>query len=220
MSSASINYNTYFPKKGEATQKPNDWWKCFKSTMKQALNELSISQRRKIKSITVDATSATVLCVSEKGEPLSDAIMWMDNRSEDIAKRINEMNHPILEHCGGSVYHEWFLPKALWFKENEPEVYSKAFKIVDQLDFINYHLCSRWVASKVNAVCKSNYVDGIGFDHNFMESIGLRDYKEKLITNIIEMGMLIGYLNTDIASEFEIDTIPVIQGELMVKFLL
>lgn len=138
--------------------------------------------------------------------------MWMDIRSKDVAKRITEMNHPVLAYCGDSVSPEWFIPKVVWIKENKKDIYDEAHLIVEQIDFINYHLTNKWVASKVNAVCKWNYIEGVGFDDGYMESIGLEDYKTKIITDVVAMGDYIGNITSELANEFCLDEIPVFQG--------
>lgn len=200
------------PKSGYATQDSQDWWSSFRGALHVVLGELTDEQKNNIQSMSTCATSSTVVPVDEKGDGLAEAMMWMDIRSKDVAKRINETAHEVLNYCGNSVSPEWFIPKMVWLKENERELYDKAFLIVEQLDFINHKLTHQWVASKVNAVCKWNYIDGAGFDQEYMEEIGLEDYQEKMITNVIPMGALVGPLTEELAKEFGINPVPVYQG--------
>lgn len=205
-------YPIDYPEPGHAIQDSNNWWSGFKESLKIVLQDLDAAQRNNIKSLSICATSSTVVPVDEKGNALDKAMMWMDIRSKDVAKRITEMNHSVLTYCGDAVSPEWFIPKVVWIKENKRDIYDEAYLIVEQIDFINYHLTNRWVASKVNAVCKWNYIDGVGFNEEYMEKVGLEDYKTKIITDVIAMGDYIGDITQDLAKEFSINQIPVFQG--------
>ena len=64
--------------------------------------------------------------------PLRPAIMWMDVRASEQAKRISECGHDSLKYNGyGMVSAECLPAKALWLKENEPELYHKATRFYE-----------------------------------------------------------------------------------------
>lgn len=207
-----VKYPIHYPEPGQAIQDSSEWWKGFKEALKVVLSNLNEQQKNDIQALSICATSSTVVPVDKEGKALDSAIMWMDIRAKDIAKKITEMGHPVLDYCGDSVSAEWFIPKVIWLKENKREIYDKADRIVEQIDFINYKMTNVWSASKVNAVCKWNYINGMGFNEEYMEQIGLEDYKEKIILNVIPMGDKVGNLTKELANEFEINEIPIIQG--------
>ncbi|NLC66386.1 MAG: carbohydrate kinase [Clostridium sp.] len=209
--SAEVKYAIKHGSKGFVTQEVEDSWEGFRKALKESLESWEVNNDN-IKAISICSTSATVVAVDDKGNALDDAIMWMDIRARDQARRINETNHPVLKQCGDAVSPEWFLPKVLWLKEEKKEVYDKAHKIVEQLDLINFRLTGNWTASKVNAVCKWNYIDGKGFDDEYMDLIGLDDYKDKIVTNVLSMGEKVGNLSPLIAKEFGLKEIPIYQG--------
>ena len=207
-----IKYPINYPEPGQAIQNSDDWWRGFKEALNEVLATLTSAEKKNIKTISICATSSTTVPVDEEGNALDYAMMWMDIRAKDVAKRINETNHPVLGYCGDAVSPEWFIPKLLWIKENKREIYDKADKIVEQIDLINFKLSNIWAASKVNAVCKWNYVDGVGFNDEYMKLIGLEDYKEKIITNVVPMGHSVGNLKPELAEKLGLNEIPVIQG--------
>ena len=104
-------------------------------------------RRYSISAVSVCATSPTIIPVDENGEALTNAIMWMDNRAVKETELVNATHHPILDYCGGEDSVEWTIPKMLWIKNNQPEIYQKSYKIIEQLDYINpvsyTHLFSR-----------------------------------------------------------------------------
>lgn len=207
-----VKYPINFPQAGHAVQDSEDWWRGFKEALRDVLTELTVEQKNNIKALSICATSSTVVPVDKAGNPLDEALMWMDIRSKDVARQITEMQHPVLDYCGNSVSPEWFIPKVVWIKENKRDIYNKAHLIVEQIDFLNYRLTNQWVASKTNAVCKWNYVDGVGFNREYMEQIGLADFEEKIITNVVPMGDLVGTLTKELAMEYNLNQIPIFQG--------
>ncbi len=192
------SYATEYPASGWATQKPEFWWKSFILASKSAVMNLAPELRSKIRAVTVCATSSSVLMLDKHDNPLSDCMLWMDIRSKEQAQKINRSHADILRQCGGEVSPEWLLPKVLWLKENEPEKYKNASVICEQLDYINYRLSGVLCASACNAVCKGNYDIDNGFDDSFMKEIGLEDYKEKLIVNVLPLGSKIGQVGDDV----------------------
>ena len=212
LKTAEVKYPINFPVPGQAIQDSNDWWASFRQAAREVVAGLTQRQRESIVSASICATASTVVPVDEHGDPLDDAIMWMDIRAKDIASDINATGHRVLSFCGGAVSPEWFIPKVLWIKQNKRDLYDRAHLLVEQIDLINYRLTGSWSASKVQAVCKWNYIDGEGFDDDFMTQIGLEDYREKIITDVYPMGAQIGTLREELAEELGIKPIPVIQG--------
>lgn len=205
-------YATKFEEEGSATQNCNDWIPSFYESAGYCLDKLSEAEKQRLSSAAVCATSSTVLLIDSNGNPLTDAFLWMDTRSKHCAKRINDTKHPVLKYCGGEVSPEWLVPKVLWLKENYPDEYNKCYKAVDQIDYINYFLTGNLAASKCNAVCKWNYVDGEGFNQEFLDLIGLPDFEEKVITNVLPVGQEVGTLRSEIAQRLGIPEIKIYMG--------
>ncbi len=205
-------YDTYYPQPGWAEQDPHQWWEAFKKALSKCL--IHIKDPSKIKGMTICSTSSTVLAVDAVGEPLIPAILWMDNRAVAETEKINRSAHPYLKYSGGEDSVEWMIPKLLWLKENKPEIYNKAYLILEEQDWLNYRLTNRWVSSKCTATCKWNYVDiEQGWSDEFMCSIGLGDYKSKLPIDVVAVGKPIGRIAASAAEELGLNTdITVFQG--------
>jgi FGGY-family pentulose kinase len=212
MEMSFAEYPTYYPHPGWAEQDPLHWWKAFKKALASCLE--GVKETKRIKGLTLCATSSTVLAVDKSGNPLTKAILWMDNRAYREAERINLTKHPRLKYSGGSDSVEWMIPKALWIKKNLPAVYSKAHLLVEEQDWLNYRLTGKWVSSRCTATCKWNYadVDG-GWSEDFMVSIGLEDYRVKLPVRVIPVGQPVGEITRKAAGELGLPPgITVFQG--------
>ena len=90
----------------------------------------------------------------------------MDFRcAAEEADRTARSRHPAgggLAYSGGGDAAEWLVPKAMWLADNEPETYARAGVICECLDYVNFMLTGRWVASRMNAACKWNYDSAAG----------------------------------------------------------
>ncbi len=210
LSLATKGYETYYPAPGLAEQNPEDWWKAFKLAVQELVEKCPTIS---VVAIVASATSSTVLPVDCEGNALTRAILWMDTRASKQARRINETFHPLLRWCGGTVSPEWFWPKLLWIKEEQPKVYSEAYHIVEALDWLNYKLTGRWVSSQCNASCKWNYLSDKGWSTDFFEEIGVPEFMTKIPSEVLPMGTLIGKLRREAAFDLNCkEGIPVVQG--------
>ena len=118
-------YPLYTPASGRAEQNPDEWWAAICKASRRAIKESGIDPSC-IKGMSVDTTCCTVLLSGDDMVPLRPAIMWMDIRASEQAKRMYETGHDALKYNGyGMVSAECLPAKALWLKENEPELYHK-----------------------------------------------------------------------------------------------
>src|SRR5690625_2315314 len=129
---------TIYGNNGYAEQKPSDWW----SQLIKCVNNLKgIVDFNKIKSISACATSSTVLLVDSEMNPVTNGILWMDQRNVEQENKINniddEIVNDVLKNSGGKVSVEWMISKALWISQNYQ---IKDKYVVEQLDWINYKL--------------------------------------------------------------------------------
>ncbi|SDY40787.1 FGGY-family carbohydrate kinase [Eubacterium barkeri] len=209
-----VSYETKHPQFGWAEQNPDDWWNGFVTSLNACLEDCSTDIVGKIKTLGVCGTSSTVLAMDAMGNAMGQALLWMDSRAKKQARIINETKHDVLKYCGGEVSVEWMIPKTLWIKENMPEIYEAAFKIVEDIDYFNYRLTGVCCASINQATCKWNYVDDCGgWNQEFFNMIGLDDYKEKIPTDIKRVGEVIGTILPGMADILGLPKdIKIIQG--------
>jgi FGGY-family pentulose kinase len=207
-------YSTKFPQPGWATQNPIEWLESLDKAISDCVKKASKDVLSNVKGICLCTTAATVLPVDKDGNALDEAILWMDNRAKDEAEFINKTNHQVLKHCGGEVSVEWFVPKALWLKRNRPEIYTSAYRIVELLDFINFHLTGEWHASICQATCKANYLKDYGkWVNQYYEMIGLEDYESKFNMDIVKLGESVGFLREKWVRKYSLpENLSVYQG--------
>ena len=196
-------WETEFPKVGWAEQNPLNWWEAVNGIFEQIAHTLDSEIRQNIRACCVCATSTTAIPVDQEGRPLMNAMMWMDARSRKEMQEINDTGHPVLDYCGKETSFEWMIPKALWIKRHRKDIYDVCYRIVDQLDWMNYQLCGKWSSSICNTTCKWNYVSSMGgYQRDFFEQIGFEDYEEKLTMRVDKIGDPVGTIRPELSEKY------------------
>lgn len=196
-------YQTQYPAPGWAAQDPAEWLKSFDEALLQCVRQVDHNTLDNIKGLSLCTTASTVLPVSRDGKPLTDALLWMDNRAKEEAAYINNKKHEVLKYCGGEVSVEWMMPKMLWVKNHQPDIYESMDRFVELLDFVNHHLTGEWCSSICQATCKANYVKDYGeWVEDYYESIGLDS--GKLSKNVLKLGEPVGRIRKELAERYSL----------------
>lgn len=214
VSFASQTYPLYHPHPGWAEQNPDEWWAALVTATRAALAKSGVS-KEEIVGIGTDCTSCTVVPMDDNFQPLRPAIIWMDVRAAEQARRIAKTGHAALKYNGyGNVSAEWMPCKALWFKENEPELYQRAKYVGECIDWLTWRLTGEWVGSIDTTSVRWYYDrDEGGWPEGFYEQIGLGDLLPKFPPRILDMGVVAGQLLPDVAEELGLPPgIPVAEG--------
>jgi FGGY-family pentulose kinase len=204
---------TTYPRPTWAEQSPAQWWGAARDAVRKALNAAGAAPEQ-VKAIGLDCTACTVLACDSEGNPLRPALLWMDQRSYREAEDISATGDPVLRYVSGRVSPEWMLPKALWLKRNEPEVYARADRIVECTNWMMYRLTGQWALSLNHVAVKWNYArpDG-GWPVALMRAVGLDDLLGKWPDEIIPLGKGDARLDASAALELGLNAgIPVAQG--------
>lgn len=208
------SYPLYTPASGRAEQKPEEWWASICRASRRTIAESGIDPVR-VRGMSVDTTCCTVLLAGDDMVPLRPAIMWMDVRASRQAKRIYESGHDSLKYNGyGMVSAECLPAKALWLKENEPELYHRATRFYECTDWLVHQLTGEYTASINCASARWYYNSEEGvYPIDFYQTIGLGDLVEKLPSRVLAMGEFVGGLTEKAAKDMGLcPGIPVGEG--------
>ena len=132
---------------------------------------------------------------------------------EDPALRVNSNGK-------GPVSAEWMIPKALWLKQNEPEIFEKAATICEYQDYLNFQLTGRLVCSINNVSTRWHFDFSEGkagskksVPGSMLEKLGLADLAEKWPEEVIRLGEVIGGLTKEAAEHLGLPGgLQVVQG--------
>jgi ribulokinase len=213
---AVSDYDTVFPAPGRAEQDPRDWWRALGEAVRGAVRAAGVNARD-IAALALDTTSATVVVADDAGDPLRAAILWMDVRAEEEASAALRTRDTALQLNGagaGPVSSEWMIPKALWLKRHERDLYDRAAAICEYQDFMVRRLTGRSVASLTNASIRWHYRsrDG-GWPRTLLAALDLEDLRSKWPSEIVAPGEVVGPLTASAANHLGLTTSThVVQG--------
>jgi FGGY-family pentulose kinase len=203
VASAAAEYPTRFPHSGWAEQEPADWWRALGEASRRCLAQLAEAgiEPRDITGICADGTTCTLLPLDERDEPVGPALLWMDVRAAEQARRISATGHPALRYAPTGVSAEWMPPKALWLKEHRPEVYRRARSFVEYTDWLALRLAGRRALGQCTATQRW-FFDRTrgGWPDGFFEAAGLADVREKLPPDVLAVGTRVGEVTAEAAA--------------------
>ncbi len=148
----SEEYPTHYPQAGWAEQDCDDWWQAAVSAMRNITRSMN-STTDQIKGICVSSQAPAVLPLDADGRALRRALIWMDRRSEPQCSQILQtIGQPVFSQITGNRIDPYFaLPKILWFKQEEPDLYDKTWKFLQVNGYINFRLTGKATCDRVHA---------------------------------------------------------------------
>ena len=123
----------------------NEFFNVFITTVKK------ITDNHRVDAMSVDTQGETLIVLDKFGEPLMNAIIWLDNRACNEAKEFE--NHfgaeKIYSRTGqAETLAGYPAPKIMWLKKNAPKIFNKADKFLLLEDYIIYRLTGKFFASR------------------------------------------------------------------------
>jgi ribulose kinase len=201
-------YPTRYPRPGWAEQSPTDWWQAVGEATRALMRDLDAPE---IEGVCVATTASTVVVCTREGTPLGPALLWMDCRAAKEADRTARSHHPVMAYSGGGDAAEWLVPKAMWLATHQPEIYAASAVICECLDYVNFLLTGRWVASRMNAACKWNYDSAAGrFVDEIYAEFGVPDLTSKLPNAVYPVGAPIERLSAAAAEHLGLRNRPIL----------
>ena len=123
-------------KPGWAEQEPSSWWENLKLATADIMASSAVCPED-IKAIGISYQMHGLVCVDKDKIPLRPSIIWCDSRAVPYGqKAFDALGH---EQCLSHLLNSpgnFTASKLAWVKENEPELYSKIYKIMLPGDFI------------------------------------------------------------------------------------
>lgn len=124
LATAQRDYPTVRPHPGWAEQDPQIWWEASAATIREVVRTSGVQPC----AVGITSQSSAVVAVDENGRVLRPALLWLDRRAVAECERIREAiaESEIIRLCGNRIDPSYILPKLLWLRQHEPEVYHRA----------------------------------------------------------------------------------------------
>jgi xylulokinase len=141
----------------------------------------NVGLKSKIDALAIDTQCETLILTDADGNPVRDAIVWLDNRATKEAKIIEEYfgREKVYQITGQpEITATWPACKLLWVKNNEPEIWAKTQKIFLLEDYLLYKLTGEFVTEKTlqSSSLYFNIKDGVWWKE-LLDFIGVEEDK-------------------------------------------
>ena len=125
-------------KQGWTEQDPIDWWE----KTAEGLREITAGLTGKVDAVSFSGQMHGLVALDENDNVIRRAILWNDQRTQKQCDYLNETvgRETLLANTANTALTGFTLPKILWMKENEPQLYNKICKVMLPKDYLAYKL--------------------------------------------------------------------------------
>lgn len=120
---------------GRVEEDPADWRDGLMELLK-VLADFCSGKNLTPDVISLTAQRSSVIPLTEEGEPLAPAIMWQDKRTIIYEEKLKDSQDIIFAKTGSRINPVFSACKMAWIRENQPELYQKAFKLAVIPDYL------------------------------------------------------------------------------------
>jgi xylulokinase len=200
---------------GGAEQRPDDWWTALATATLRLLSR-ELVPRSSIAAIGVTAQWSGTVAIDAAGEPLMNAIIWMDARGSRQVQRLTGGFPQVAGYSllklwrwmrltGGAPVHSGKDPIAhiLWLREAHPELYARVHKFLEPKDYLTFRLTGR-IAASFDSIALHWLTDNrdphaIRYDAGLLRLSGI---DRELLPDLVSAPSLLGPLRQAVAARF------------------
>ena len=137
----SVPVETLHSEKNFAEQSPEALWLLIQNVLKTVAEQLP----EKPLAVAFSAAMHSIIAVDKQGKPLTNALIWADNRAEKQAEILKETNigQAIFRATGTPIHPLSPLLKLLWLRENQPTIFNETDWFCSIKEFICFKLFGR-----------------------------------------------------------------------------
>ena len=193
---------TYYPAQDFREQKPEEWWSIFKEGTRELLSKTKVNVND-IVAAACSGHSLGIVPIDRDGRVLAENVpIWSDARSskqvKEVFSRLSEKDWYLKTGNGfpPALYSAF---KILWYKENFPDIYNKAYKFIGTKDLLNFRLTGI-IGTDYSYASGSGVYDLVKceYDQDLIKVFGLDPDK---YPRLFESKEIIGTIKKDVAKE-------------------
>lgn len=207
LANAFVAYPTQYPQVGWHEQRPEDWWKAVVESTRKLFDDNAID-KRSIVCIGISGHSLGAIPLDKDGNLLRETTpIWSDIRAQKEVEEFFKTIDP----------DEWYMAtgngfpaacytifKVMWYRNHEPGMWGKVFKILGTKDFINYKLTGKLMTDFSYASGTGIYnLKGWKYDDRFVKASGI---PLDVWPEIVPSTHILGEITPDIAQSLGLNS--------------
>ena len=168
----------FFLPEGGAEHDPLEWWSAIKTCISKVLQDSAVAPKHII-ALAVTTMWGVTVAVDERGQPLMNAMSWMDVRgakyNRELVKGFPMISGYRLDILLKYIDKHGFPPSPtdplghmLLIKHERPEIYRRTYKFLEPMDYITMRLTGRFAATQNTVLpmlmCDNRRLDRTEYD--------------------------------------------------------
>lgn len=195
-------------------QDPQAWWELTARAIGQALAAAN-ADRSAVAGIAVSSQGISFVLLDEAGRPLGNAISWLDGRAVAQCTAILERYTAgdLFRRTGKRAAPFYVLPKLLWIRQQQPDVWRRARRLLLGHDYLVYRLCGEQVTDHSLAGGTLLYdLAGQDWSSELLDAFAIL---RELLPSLCWAGTPVGTLRPAVAAELGLrsDVVVVVGGQ-------
>jgi gluconokinase len=136
----SHSYPMCHPKPNWSIQKPQEILNAVLQCIRKITKEIQPQF------ISFSSAMQSIIAIDETGKPLTDAILWADNRAATFTEEIkkSEKGNHFYQKTGIPIHPFSPMTKIAWLKEFDSEIFSKTYKFISLKEYVWHHLTGEY----------------------------------------------------------------------------
>jgi xylulokinase len=140
LAEATREYQLYHDKAGWSEQEPEDWVTGTTLSLQDLLKQTGVNPVD-IEGISFSGQMHGLVLLDADNQPIRRAILWNDTRTTEQCREIErKLGDKLLTLTRNPALEGFTLPKILWVKQNEPDVFARASKFLLPKDYLRLRL--------------------------------------------------------------------------------
>ncbi|MFV5690989.1 gluconokinase [Flavobacterium sp. LT1R49] len=136
----SQSYPMYHPKPDWSIQKPDE----IVAAVLECIAEITKGIEPEF--ISFSSAMQSIIAIDDNGKPLTDAIIWADNRAHSLAETLkeSEQGYRFYQKTGIPIHTFSPMAKIAWLKEHDVTTFFKTHKFISIKEYIWHHLTGEY----------------------------------------------------------------------------
>ncbi|HZJ46497.1 MAG TPA: xylulokinase, partial [Pyrinomonadaceae bacterium] len=200
------------PQTGWAEQDPRDWWRASAIAIRGIVEDDKVNVDE-IAGIGLSGQMHGSVLLDERDEVLRPALIWCDQRTELQCQRLtNEIGASrLIELTCNPALTGFTLPKLLWVRDNEPEIWSRVRSVLLPKDYVRFRLTGETATDVADA--SGTLLLDVSQRRWSTEMMAAAAIDEKILPRVYESQEITGVLSDTAAAEVGLRSgIPVVAG--------
>ena len=182
------------------------YWECTVTGIREVLARPSVSPQD-VLAVGVTSQGETLIPVGEAGQPLCNAIVWLDNRAGAEAQTVAASFglDEFYEITGlPEIIPTWPACKILWLRQQEPNAFAQAHKYLLVEDYLLYRLSGRYATE--GGICTSTGYFDIRTGQWWEEMLDFIGLRPEQLPTLLRPGEVVGLVTEGASYETGLST--------------